>query len=109
MPSKSIIVFSDKTINLDLSETLKLGSPLVHELYLILQQLSTICFDRTKVGRWENWPKESSVLQVPSRLRQSNAHLLNSPVPSVKAWRRLWVKLGCGWYIFGHRRKRRCK
>ena len=97
MPSKSIIVFSDKTINMDLSETLITGSPLVHELYLILQQLSTICFDRTKVGRWENWPKESSVLQVPSRLRQSNAHLLNSSVPSVKAWKRLWVKLGCGW------------
>ena len=97
MPSKSIIVFSDKTINMDLSETLITGSPLVHELYLILQQLSTICFDRAKVGRWENWPKESSVLQVPSRLRQSNAHLLNSSVPSVKAWKRLWVKLGCGW------------
>ena len=83
MPSKSIILLGDKTINLDLSETLITGSPLVHELYLILQQLSTICFDRTKVGRWENWPKESSVLQVPSILRQSNAHLLNSPVPPV--------------------------
>ena len=83
MPSKSIIVFSDKTINLDLSETLITGRPLVHELYLILQQLSTICFDRTKVGRWENLPKESSVLQVPSILSQSNVHLLNSPVPPV--------------------------
>ena len=83
MPSRSIIVFSDKTINLDLSETLITGTPLVHELYLILQPLSTICFDRTKVGRWENWPKESSVLQVPSRLRQSNAHLLKSPVSPV--------------------------
>jgi hypothetical protein len=59
------------------------GSPLVHELYLILQQLSTICFDRTKVGRCENLPKGSSVLQVPSILRQLNAHLLNSPVPPV--------------------------
>ena len=83
MPSKSIIVFSDKTINLDLSETLKLDSPLVHELYLILQQLSTICFDHTKVGRGENLPKESSVLQVPSISRQSNAHLLKSPVSPV--------------------------
>ena len=64
MPSRSIIVFSDKTINLDLSETLITGSPLVHELYLILQQLSTICFDRTKFGGWENLPKESSVLPV---------------------------------------------
>ena len=68
MPSRSIIAYSDKTINLDLSGTLKLGSPLVHELYLILQQLSTICFDRTKVGGWENLPKESSVLQVHSNI-----------------------------------------
>ena len=83
MPSKSIIVFSDKTINLDLSETLITCSPLVHELYLILQQLSTICFDHTKVGRWENLPKESSVLQVPSISRQSNAHSLKSPVSPV--------------------------
>ena len=83
MPSKSIIVFSDKTINLDLSETLITGNPLVHELYLILQQLSTICFDHTKVGRWENLPKESSVLQVLSISRQSNAHLLKSPISPV--------------------------
>ena len=83
MPSRSIIVFSDKTINLDLSETLIHGSPLVHELYLILQQLSTICFDHTKIGRWENLPKESSVLQVPSISRQSNAHSLKSPVSPV--------------------------
>ena len=68
MPSRSIIAYSDKTINLDLPETLITGSPLVHELYLILQQLSTICFDRTKVGGWENLPKESSVLQVHSNI-----------------------------------------
>ena len=68
MPSKSIILLGDKTINLDLSETLITCSPLVHELYLILQQLSTICFDRTKVGGWENLPKESSVLQVHSNI-----------------------------------------
>ena len=83
MPSKSIILLGDKTINLDLSETLITCSPLVHELYLILQQLSTICFDHTKIGRWENLPKESSVLQVPSILRQSNAHSLKFPVSPV--------------------------
>ena len=83
MPSKSIILLGDKTINLDLSETLITCSPLVHELYLILQQLSTICFDHTKIGRWENLPKESSVLQVRSISRQSKANLLKSPVSPV--------------------------
>ena len=95
MPSKSIILLGDKTINLDLSETLITCSPLVHELYLILQQLSTICFDHTKLGRWENLPKQNSVLQVPSRPRQSNAYLLSSTVPRAKVWKRLWVKLDC--------------
>ena len=64
MPSKSIILLGDKTINLDLSETLITCSPLVHELYLILQQLSTICFDHGKDRRRANLPGTKCVLQI---------------------------------------------